>query len=704
MTCRSLALLAGLGLFAGLSLSALPSLGQTRADVDSPDLPRAEILRLSEEARRIGSDRKEGALSTTTGATAAIPPGSGVNASMHGYDALHYALEIEPSRTARSVTGRVTTTLEVLSPGLTEVDFHAAQMTVLSATVNGVVRSSLSFAPGKVMVPICEGVDCPPHDPGDTLVVSVEYQTSPTTGYYYYPRNSYTLSEPFDARSWWPCYDDPSDKATLDLYATVPDSNSCVSNGLLQSVTPAGGGKSVWHWRETHPIATYLVSIAVANFWQWTQDAGGIPVLNVAWPEDSTKAKGDYANVPAMFDVFETRWAPYPFDKYGQATVSPFGPGGMEHQTMTTLRRNLLRGDKLYEFVWAHELAHQWWGDWVTCESFENIWLNEGFATYGEAQFDEDFYGPAKYDSAIAAQMSSALTADNNMRYALYDPPSNFLFGSTIYMKGSVVLHMLRRILDDGAFFAGLSLYGQRHGYDDATTAEFQDAMEDASGEDLDWFFTPWVFDQGMPTYQWSWSSHATQPEASQLVLLVRQVQTNSPYYRMPIELRVARADGLPDTTVTVWNEAQASQSFVLPLEGTPTAVTFDPRNSILKRIQPLSVDVPDPPGAFAGPSVPRLALAIAPNPARGAVQLTGTWHLSADPMREPVRLRLYDASGRRIRDLGTLSGSGASLDGSAALVWDLRDGNGARVAPGLYFAELASGSVREARPVVVAD
>ncbi len=670
-----------------------------------PELSRSEILRLSEEARHSGSDGKQAVL-----AGSAMRPA----AAAHEYDALHYDLEITPSRTARSLSGRVTLTLSVLSPAMTHVALDAIDMTTLSARVNGTLRTGFFFDSGRLQVPVCEGGDCPPHDPGDTLVVSVEYQTSPTTGYYYYPRNSYTLSEPYYARHWWPCFDDPSDKATLDLYATVPDSNVCLSNGTLQSVTPAGGATSVWHWRETHPIATYLVSIAVASYWQWTQDAGGIPVLNAVYPEDSTKAKAEFANLPAMFDVFETRWAPYPFDKYGQAAVNPFGPGGMEHQTMTTLRRNLVRGDRFYEFVWAHELAHQWWGDWVTCQDFREIWLNEGFATYGEAQFDEDFYGPAKYDSAIAAQMTSALAADANFRYALYDPPSNFLFGATIYMKGSVVLHMLRRILEDGAFFSGFALYGQRHGYDDATTVEFQDAMEDASGQALDWFFDPWVYDKGMPTYQWSWSSRAMEPGVSQLVLLVRQTQTNAPFFRMPIEFAVARADGLPDTTLTIWNEAQATQSFVVPVAGSPTGVTFDPRNGILKRIEPLAVDVPggrDPggPGASVGP---RLALAIAPNPARGATRITGTWRATSGA---PGFLRLYDASVRLIRNFGILGAAGSagtrggsggadSADGSAALVWDLRDGAGARVAPGLYFAEIATDGLKDARPIVVAE
>ncbi|MEO6461564.1 MAG: M1 family metallopeptidase, partial [Candidatus Eisenbacteria bacterium] len=617
----------------------------------------------------------------------------------HAWDAIHYRLDVVPSRTARHVDGKVTVTLVVRDPALAQVDLDAVGMTFSSIRVNGTARLGWTAAGGRLFVPVCEGPNCPPHAPGDTLVVEVTYSCNPTSGYSWYPRNSYTSVEPDRARYWWPCWDQPSDKAALDLYATVPDSNSCWSNGVLVDVVPAAPGMSVWHWRETHPIATYLVSVAVANYWRWDQTSLGIPIVNVAFPEDSTKAKLEYVNVPAMLQVFSEAWAPYPFDKYGQATVEPYGPGGMEHQTMTTLRRSLLRGDRLYEYVWAHELAHQWWGDWVTCVDFRDIWLNEGFASYGEALFVERFYSTAAYDSAITQAMNSALDADLNQRYALYAPPVAQTFGTTIYKKGESVLHMLRRVLGDAAFDAGFALYGQRYAYGTATTRDFQGAMEDASGQPLAWFFDEWVFAAGIPTYQWTWQAAPADPPApgeTDVALFVRQVQTAAPLYRMPIEFKVTRS-ALPDTFVTVWNDAVAGQAFTVRIHGSVTGVVFDPRNSILKRLQPGTLDAgaPDP---SLEPGAGRITLQVTPNPAHGAVALRGTWFgVDAGPVA--ARFVVFDAGGRRVRDLGLVR----HVPGTPfAVTWDRTDEDGRRVTPGLYFAQVTGGGRREARPVVL--
>jgi aminopeptidase N len=681
----------------GLTLAAAPA----RAQADPPrELPPDEVLRLMEEAAH--HPESVGKSSLTAGRESPFVVAA---ESLHAYDAIHYDLDVVPSRTSFHVDGRMTLTLVVRAAGLTHVDLDALEMTFSSVKVNGVARTGWSWSAGKLLVPVCEGPSCPPHAPGDTLVVEVTYAANPSMGFYTYPRNTYTSVEPDLARRWWPCYDQPFDKATLDLRATVPSTESCWSNGVLVSVTPSGTpGLNVWHWRETHPIATYLVSIAVANYWRWDQSALGIPIVNVAFPEDSTKAKLDYVHLPQMMTVFSTGFGAYPFDKYGQATVEPYGPGGMEHQTMTTLRRSLLRGDRFYEYVWSHELAHQWWGDWVTCVDFRDIWLNEGFASFGEAYFVEQHYSPAAYDSAIAQAMNAALAEDQNLRYPLYNPPPGKMFGTTIYKKGESVLHMLRRIVGDAAFFDGLRLYGTRFAYGNATTRDFQEAIEDAWGQPLDWFFDPWVFEAGIPTYAWTWQVASPDPPQAghvDLGLHVRQVQTSAPFYRMPIEFRVTRA-ALPDTVVTVWNEAVEEQAFAVRIRGTVTGVVFDPRASILKRIQPGVLDA-GAPIATTAPGGGHVALRVSPNPASGAVALRGTWHpgttAGAGPGPEVARFAVYDATGRLVRDLGDV---GRPAGAPFVVSWDRTDQAGRRVVPGLYFVRITAAGKYEARPVVL--
>jgi aminopeptidase N len=673
----------------GRRLAAL-LVGGSGAVAQPVELPGDELLRLLEEGAHLEAAGKSASAPGAPGPAAEAP---------HAWDALHYRLDVTPSRTARHVEGTVTVTLVVREPGLTHVDLDAVGMTFSSVRVGGASRATWTSEGGRLLVPICEGASCPPHAPGDTLVVEVAYACDPVTGFYHFARNSYTSVEPDQARHWWPCWDRPSDKATLDLLATVPDSNSCWSNGVLVGVTPAAPGFSTWHWRESHPIATYLVSVAVARYGRFDQEALGVPIVNVAFPEDSTRARAEYLHVPAMLEVFSAEWAPYPFDKYGQATVEPYGVGGMEHQTMSTLWRGLLRGDRRYEYVWAHELAHQWWGDWVTCVDFRDIWLNEGFASFAEALWVERFYAGAAYDSAIGQAMGAALAADAGFRYALYDPPPGYTFGTTIYKKGASVLHMLRRIVGDDAFRDGFRLYGERFGYGTATTRDFQQAMEDASGQALAWFFDPWIFAAGIPTYAWSWQAVAAAdppaPGWSDVVLHVRQVQAAAPRFRMPLEFAIERSGG-PDTTVMVWNEAVAEQQIVVRVEGAVTGVTFDPRQSVLKRVEPATVDA----ASANPPERGWIALTVTPNPARGAVALGGAWTGAAGGAGPATaRFLVFDAAGRLVRDLGTIE---RAAGGSFTVTWDRADAQGRPVAPGIYFAQVLAGEQREARPVVL--
>ena len=655
------------------------------------DLPASDVVRLSEQARALFDEGKRDLRLPTAGLARAVPAAAEAE-SLHSYDAIHYRLDVTLSRVSNLVSGTMTLDLNVVDPGITQVDLFDQGLNVLAARVNGVART-FSVVSGKLLIPVCEGGDCPAHGVGDPLQVAVDYTASPPAiGFYYYPRNSYTMAEPYDARYWWPCYDQPNDKATLDVYSTVPDSNVCVSNGVLLSVTPGAPGTKVYHWQETHPLATYLVAVTVGNFWQWTQTSGALPILQNVFPEDSTKAKFDFANMPAMIPTFAARWGPYVFDKYGQVAVTPFGAGGMEHQTMTTINRSWVRGDRGLENGMAHELAHQWWGDMVTCVDFRDIWLNEGFASYGECEWQEDFYGAAAYASYVQSQMNSALNSDNNLRYALYNPPAANLFGNTIYMKGSLVLHMLRRVLGDGPFFAGMQLYGQRFKYGTATSRDFQHAMEDASGQPLDWYFDEWVFDKGLPTYNWTWQSAPAGPGRRTVAVTIRQNQTNAPYFRMPIEFKVQRGGGLADTTVTATNSALALETLTFDVEGTVTNVLFDPRNSIYKRITQSTVDAPGPP-IDPGPAV---AMTVGPNPSSSWIGVSVRLAAAA---AEPIEVTIYDAAGRAVRVLGP---SRPGLAG-ARFEWDLRDGAGRRVAPGLYFAQARAGANHEERPIIVA-
>jgi hypothetical protein len=331
----------------------------------------------------------------------------------------------------------------------------------------------------------------------------------------------------------------------------------------------------------------------------------------------------------------------------------------------------------------------------VTLVDFRNIWLNEGFASYGECEWREDFYGAAAYDSYIQTQMTSALTSDNNLRYALYDPPEANLFGNTIYKKGSLVLHMLRRVLGDAAFFAGMQLYGQRFKYGNASTNDFAQAMADAGGQPLGWFFDEWVYDKGLPTYNWGWSAFAsTNPDQSKIRVAIGQTQTNAPYFRMPIEFKIQRGGGRPDTFITITNQAVAQETHVLTVNGTVTNVVLDPRNSIYKRVVQITLDAPATVIPDPGPAV---FLAASPNPARTSSRFSVRLGAAT---REPVSLTIYDSAGRAVRSLGPQWPEG----NATVFDWDLCDRGGRRVAAGLYFARARTGANYEDRSLIVLE
>jgi len=347
-------------------------------------------------------------------------------------------------------------------------------------------------------------------DSGDVFSVQVFYHGSPASGGFgafgFNTHGSpavpivWSLSEPYYARNWWPCKDSPSDKAdSVDIRITCPSTLFASSNGVLVSQTDLGNGNTRFHWKHRHPIVTYLVSLTVSNITQlnysyvYNGGADTMPVNFWVYPEQVTNAQGAYPEVLQMLDAFGAAYGPYPFldEKYA-ITHFPWG-GGMEHQTNTSqtpssYSRNLT----------SHELSHQWWGDMVTCRDWKHIWLNEGFASYSEAQYQEWLGGMNAYHTYMNSMMykggGSVIVDDTTSVGRIFH-------GGLSYDKGAWVVHMLRGVLGDPTFYACLAEYRSRYAGKSATTEDFQAVCEEVSGLNLSEFFADWCYGTYYPRY-----------------------------------------------------------------------------------------------------------------------------------------------------------------------------------------------------------
>ncbi|MCB1182410.1 hypothetical protein KDM41_03180 [bacterium] len=531
---------------------------------DDPDVRRQELL----EHRRDEAASKERWARGLLAAKAAQTANQGL------YDVTHYGLDLTVNSSTHNLLGAVTTTATVTGASLATLDLDLkANMTVTAATAGGAAAGWSRS--GDVLTVSLDRT----YTTDETVVVTVSYSGNPAGEYFgwstAFGRNmTWTLSEPYGARAWWPCKDLNTDKPdSADIVVTVLDNETAASNGLLVSETTDGTWRT-FHWKTNYPIATYLVSLAIypyQRYSDWYAPLGGGDPMEVqfyVYPEHYASVQPLYALTVPMIGTFAQAYGEYPFvdEKYGHAEF--VWGGGMEHQTLTSL------GGASEDLI-SHELGHQWWGDMVTCADFGHIWLNEGFATWSEAYWAEQQYGFATYQDymAIAGYYGAGTIF-------VEDPLTESIFDSNLsYNKGSWVVHMLRGVLGDADFFAGLALYRANHLYGSATTEDLQAAMEAVSGRDLAAFFQQWIYGEYYPVYEAGW---AAGPGAGEVTVTLDQVQTQGGLFTMPVPLRITTDQGVYD--VTVEND-QLSQQFVVDAPGTVESVAVDPDRWILRKL-----------------------------------------------------------------------------------------------------------------------
>ena len=490
------------------------------------------------------------------------------------FDVVHYDLDLDLNPVFNTLTGTVVTTAVVTGSSVTQMDLNLDNnLSVIGASAGG-AGTTWSHASDLLIVNLDRA-----YTTGETVTVSVVYSGDPSGDAFGWDSVGgedmiWTLSEPFGARTWWPCKDLNSDKAdSLDMRVTVPEDLIVASNGLLVSNVDNGTTRT-FHWHTDYPIVPYLVSLAIhpyATFSHWYTPIGGGDPMEVQYyvfPANYNSVQATYALTVPMIETFSAGYGEYPFvdEKYGHAEFT-WG-GGMEHQTLSSM------GGWSEDLI-SHELAHQWWGDMVTCADFHHIWLNEGFATWSEAYWKEQTEGVGTYrtymDYAAYYGPGTIIVEDWTTFWDIFD-------GNLSYNKASWVVHMLRGVMGDTDFFAGLADYRAQLGYASATTEQFRDIMEAASGLELDAFFQQWIYGEYLPTYSYGWSA-----TPGGVTVNIEQVQTGTGLFTMPVVLRVTTDLGVTDFTV---QNSQALEIHELPVAGVVAQVELDPDGWILKRTE----------------------------------------------------------------------------------------------------------------------
>jgi hypothetical protein len=426
-------------------------------------------------------------------------------------------------------------------------------------------------------------------------------------------RVAWTMAEPFGARVWWPCNDRPDDKAIVEITVTAPSEYTVASNGLMHDTIDQGDGTTTTTWSSIYPVASYLVVMNVADYVVSEEtyvsgDGATMPVAVFAFPEIADQAQDDLAITPDMIGTMAEHFGEYPFidEKYGNCTAN-FG-GGMEHQTLTTISASAI-GTSWMPWLNVHELGHQWWGDWVTCADWRELWLNEGFATLTEWLWAEHLGQSTLQDYLERSDQLGLFLG------AVYDNPVPF--SGTVYDKGAWVLRMLRQRLGDEDFFEGITNYRQAFPGGAATSEDLRAAFEAVSGRDLEQFFSQWVYGENRPRFRYTWEAI----DGPALRLVIEQIQQNAGLFQMPLDVRVTTASGIEDHQIDL--NAVAEQTFDIPLAAQATDIELDPeRWSLFLAVGPNDPDLdlgPNYPGPFDA------GLGTTTSPATLIIPLTNT-------------------------------------------------------------------------------
>ena len=501
-------------------------------------------------------------------------------------DVTYCKLDLIVTVSPNYITGKVTVQARVDTSMINSLFLDFAQnMIVDSIIISETVTAQFNHQDNKIIISLDHNYFF-----NELVTLTVFYQGLPSPavnglGFNFDSHSGYPViwscSEPYFANYWWPCKDTPADKAdSADIVLTTDTSLIPVSNGSLKDVTNNNNGTHTYTWKVHYPIAQYLISVAISNYQLYTNYyvysiSDSMAITNYLYPESYTQQNIDKLDlVPEMLAIFSSLFGEYPFinEKFGHAECFT----AMEHQTITSIVA-------FDEDLVSHETAHQWFGDKITCRDWHHIWLNESFAEYGSALWEQFKYGREAYDQYIFAVMNLVKTLNHSVWVEDISDPANIFRGES-YFRGCIVLHMLRGVMGDTLFFKTLNDYinDPELVYGVATTEDFQRVAEEVFGEDLDYFFSEWIYGVKYPKYKIYWGKEQADSTWDLGIKIEQTVNSSPQFFTMLVEIKVSYAAG--DTIIKLFNDSQV-QEYTLNLPSEPLSITFDPNNWILEDV-----------------------------------------------------------------------------------------------------------------------
>ena len=532
----------------------------------------------------------------------------------HDFDTRHVALDLRFDWEREQLIGKETMIFKPLVSNLKSIELDAGDMTVSTVKFLGGAALQFEMNPAKQKLTIALGRA---FQPADELTIVIDYQTNashermpglvgvalrfikPSPDDPTRPKQIWSQGESEYNHFWFPVYDHPNDFFTSEITATVEKPLSVISNGKLLETKENSDGTRTFHWKIDQPHASYLTSIIVGEYVPVTSDYQGIPITTYVYPNELKEGKVTAARLPEMVKFFsEKTGLKYPYAKYAQTVARDFG-GGMENISATTQTDNMIHDartelDSNTDGLQSHELAHQWFGDYVTCRDWSDIWLNESFAVYFQAMWDEHKLGADDFlFSDVKANQDAYLnTWKQGVRRPIvtknYASPDS-VFDTYAYPRGGAVLHMLRQQLGEDNWWRAINYYLRKYANQPVETEQFRIAIEESTGQAMDWFFDEWLYKMGHPIFR---VTQNYDPAGKALKLSVEQLQTvdsssqfpQAALFRATVDVEIGTATGTKLERIQIL--PQKEQSFTLAVDSKPLLVNFDYHGTLIKEVQ----------------------------------------------------------------------------------------------------------------------